>query len=261
MKKLAITVLFLISVQHLYPQQRIRNAEGQWAVVNITPEQAREKAIEEAKKDALRKAGVSERIFSSQTVSVLESNKESAELFSMFSSIEMNGAVTDWEIKKSEFVKNAFDGQVYATVVIDATVKKFITTPDPELKIDVRGLRSGYRNGDAITFSIHPNKAGYLKIFLFENINDAALLFPNDYEHSRKFEEKETVKFPTISRIEYIAEKSSDDSLEHNLLLFVYTKSDIPFYGAATRQRVLGWINGIEPNEREVVLQAVVVTE
>jgi hypothetical protein len=232
-----------------------------WAVVNITPEQAREKAIEEAKKDALRKAGVVERIKSSQTVSVIESNRESAELFSMFSSIEMNGAVTDWNIKKDRLEISKVDGQPYWMIIIDATVKKYATMPDPEFKIDVRGLRTnGYSNGEAITFSVIPNKAGYLKIFLFENINDAALLFPNNFEPNRKMKDNEAVKFPTVG-IDYTAEKSTAEKQEHNLLMFVYTKNDIPFYGDVNCQRVMGWINGIEPNEREVVMRALLVTE
>jgi len=262
MPRIVLTVLCLVAIQRLFSQEiEIKGAEGQWAIINITPEQAREKAIEEAKKEALRRAGVTERIKSTEALSTFEANERS-QLFSSFSSIELNGAVTQFEIKRDEQKKNSVDGLFYAVVDIDATVKKYTTVADPEFKIEVLGLRSnGYRNGEPIEFSVLPNRAGYLKIFLFENTDDAAQLFPNYYEPNRKLNAKETVRFPTVRIIEYIAEKSTADKQEHNLLLFVYTKNDIPFYGATTYQRVLAWIYNIEPNEREVVFENVMITE
>ena len=100
-----------------------------------------------------------------------------------------------------------------------------------------------------------------MKIFLFENTTDATLLFPNNYETNSRMKEKETVKFPTVSKIDYAAEKTTAEKQEHNLLMFVYTKSDIPFYDDVTCQSVMRWINRIEPNEREVVMHPLLVTE
>jgi hypothetical protein len=242
--------------------QKIKNAEGQWLVVNITPEQAREKALEEAKKDALRKAGVSERIKSSNTVSVVAGNRESSELFSMFSNIEMEGGVTEWTFKKDAIEINSIDGQPYWNVIIDATVKKYSTMPDPEFKIDVAGLRSnGYRNGEEITFSVTPNKDGYLKIFLFENVDDASQLFPNEFEQNSKLQEKKTVIFSKDAiGFGFDAVKTSAEKHEHNVLLFVYTKGDIPFSGTATRKNILVWLNKIERDQREIVMETIVIS-
>ena len=263
MKKKIFSILLIFAIQHLYSQtQKVKNAEGEWLIVNIKPEEALEKALEEAKKDALRKAGVSERIKSTQSISAKESNKGSSEMFSMFSSIEMNGAVTEYDIKKSETEKSKIDGLLYAKVIIDATVKKYSTQSDSEFKIDVTGLRTTYRNEEAITFSVLPNKSGYLRIFLFEdNLIDAELLFPTKEEPDNKLIEKKSVKFPISSKVEYSVEKITSEEQEHNLLLFVYTKRDVPFYGKVSRQRVLNWINDMEPDEREVVMKAVIITE
>jgi len=258
-----LTAMWLIALQNLSSQETtVYGVEGRWPIVNITPEMAREKAIEEAKREALSKAGIEERIKMTDVLSTYEVNDLSSQMVSSFSSIELNGAVTRYSVTKDRKEKDGVDGLLYAVVTIDATVRKYATIPDPEFKIDVRGLRNnGYRNGEAITFSVRPNKDGYLKVFLFENMTDAELLFPNDYEQNSRLKEKETVKFPTVSRIDYAAEKLTTERQEHNLLMFVYTKRDIPFHGDVTCQRVMRWINEIEPNEREVVMHQVMVTE
>jgi hypothetical protein len=241
--------------------QEIKGATGRWVIANITPEQAKEKAIEEAKKEALKMAGFEEQIKASDVLATLDANDKNTQVFNSFSSIELQGAVTGYTIVKHDEEKNAIDGKLYAVVVINATVKKYHTKADPEFKIAVGGLRSnGYKHGEPITFSVLPNKDGYLKVFLFENTDVASVVFPNDYEPNRRFRAKEKIVFPT-GDIDYTAEKSSTENLEHNMLLFVYTKSDVPFYGAATYPRVLGWVNGMEPNEREVIVENVLITE
>ena len=262
MNKITFFTLFFLLCPATIPlfSQEIKGVEGRCAIANITPEQAREKAIEEAKKEALRKAGISERIKSTDALSTYETSAKNSQMFSSFSSIEMEGAVTDYNVVKDETEKNKIDGKLYAVVVIDTTVKKYQTIPDPEFKIDVSGLQSnGYKKGDEITFSVTPNKDGYLKIFLFENANDAKQLFPNYLDTNRKFQEKKTVNFP--DNYVLTATKSTEEKQEHNWFIFVYTKKDIPFKGATTRRNILGWLNSIEPDQKEVIVETVMITE
>ena len=261
MIRVVFCIICLFAFQRLYSQE-IRGVEGRWQLTNITREEAREKAIEEAKKEALRRAGVEERIRATETVSTFEANDLFQQMYNAFSSVEMSGAVISFEVVRDDLERSKIDGQWYATVTINATVKKYTTTTDPEFKIDVRGLRSnGYRNGEVITFSVIPNKNGFMKIFVFENSRDATLLFPNDFEKNRKLKAKETINFPTVHGIEYYALKTTADRLEHNLWVFVYTKSDIPYYGAVTYHHVISWINNIEPSERDVIIEPLLITE
>jgi len=262
--KILVQIIFVLCAANvpLFSQEikEIKGVEGRCAIANISPEQAREKAIEEAKKEALRKAGVAERIRSTDALSTYETNAKSNQMFSSFSSIEMEGAVTDYKVVKDRREENSIDGKWYAVVVIDATVKKYQTVPDPEFKIEVSGLRSnGYKKGDEITFSVTPNKEGYLKIFVFENADDAMQLFPNKHDSNRKFKEKETVKFPENYNLN--ATKSTEEKQEHNWFVFVYTKKDIPFKGATTRQNILGWLNNIEPEQKEVVVETIMISD
>jgi hypothetical protein len=244
--------------------QEVRGAAGRWVIANISPEQAREKALEEAKKEALKMAGIEEHIKDTRTLAVLDANDRNTQVFNAFSSIELRGAVTDYTIVKDDVEKSSLDGKLYAVVVIDATVKKYHTTADPEFKIAVSGLRpNGYRNGDPITFAVMPNKAGFLKIFLFDYADGTTLLFPNSYEPNRMLAAKKAATFPVNADIlDYIATKeNADTDTESNVLLFVYTKTDIPFYGDITYPRILGWVNAMEPDVREVVVRQTLITK
>jgi hypothetical protein len=243
----------------------VKGVEGRWAVVNITPEQARELAIEEAKKEALRKAGIGERIKSTQALAEVDTYDRSTQIFNSFSSIEMNGAVTDYVIVRDEIEKNNIDGLMYAVVVLNAKVEKYKTSPDPEFKIFIDGLGNGiYKDGTPIRFTLLPNKEGFLKIFLFEDLVETAkatLVFPNHYEPNRRFAAKETVAFPTNEIIEYTAQKSSGENMESNTLLFVYTKLDIPFFNEPEYWHILNWVNRIEPDLRDVIVKPIFITK
>jgi len=252
-------LICLLASQCLHSQE-FRGIEGRWQISNISPEEARQRAIEEAKKEALRRAGIEERIRATEALSTIDSKEQFQQMYSSFSSVELNGAITRFDVVKDEIIKENIDGQLYATITINATVKKYTTKPDPEFKFEVRGLRNGYRNGELITFSVNPNKEGYLKIFVVDNNVDAAQLFPNYLEPNRKMNTKENVSFPT-SNIQYTAKKTTKERHEHNLWVFVYTKSDIPFYSEVTYQSVLDWINKIEPYDREVVIEVLLLTE
>jgi hypothetical protein len=165
-------------------------------------------------------------------------------------------------VVKDAVITESIDGRLYAVIQIDVTVKKYKTLPDREFKIEVRGLRShGYKKGENVEFSVNPNKDGYLKIFIFEDADNATQLFPNDHEKDGKLTAKKTVNFPTLPYVEYPTEKNSDQKQEHNVLVFVYTKSDIPFYGKTTRNNILSWLNNIEPDQREVVMESIMITE
>ena len=67
MKRFILLVICLFSLSFTYANEvvRVRKAVGRWEVSDdITPKQAEEKALNEAKKEALRMAGVMENVWS-----------------------------------------------------------------------------------------------------------------------------------------------------------------------------------------------------
>jgi len=114
MFRIAVDIIAcLIIAQCLYSQE-IRGVEGRWQLTNISREDARERAIVEAKKEALRRAGVEERIRATEAVSTFSSNEKFQQMFSSFSSVELSGAITKYEVVRDDLERNNIDGQWYA---------------------------------------------------------------------------------------------------------------------------------------------------
>lgn len=116
----------------------------------------RERAINEAKVEALNRAGVSEniKVFSDFYESQTDGNYE--ELFTSDIFSDMQGAVRDVDVvtENKQFKDN---GLPRVTVVINCTVLKYKTDRDRSFEFEVDGIRSVYENGDLLTYSGKPH--------------------------------------------------------------------------------------------------------
>ena len=112
----------------------VTGAKGSGIIAGtITPAQARQEAINQAKVEALRKAGVTENLQSYQSLFKSEVDNDFTEFFSSDVQAELQGAVKDYTIVKEE---NKVDGSVFfIEVTIDATVILYDAKPDPTLII------------------------------------------------------------------------------------------------------------------------------
>lgn len=254
MNKTILFGMFLCISTYLFSADNIisvTNVMGECALMHITPEQAKQQALLAAKTEALRRAGVEENIAVTTTLQTAEQQGSVWDVFHSFSAIEVRGGIIDYTITDEQLTEKS-ETPVYK-VVINATVKKYVGRPDPTFSFLLSGiLKNGYRNNENITFSIKPAQNGYLKIFMFENEQNATLVFPNDYEPNRQFVGGQSVAFPTNQIIEYTATKQSQATPEHNYLVFVYTKTDMPFMREVNYKNVLNWIYSIEPDLRVV---------
>ncbi|MDR2087238.1 MAG: DUF4384 domain-containing protein [Dysgonamonadaceae bacterium] len=229
---------------------KIKNARGEWSISNITPEQAYDKALIEAKFEALRMAGIDESI---NAINSLYSTNEGND-YTGISSIELGGEVIDFTIvdKKIEQKKvGGFDALI-AKVTIDAVVRKYKKKRDSAFQIQVSGIERSYKDGDHLTFSFMPHKDGYLKIFAFEDDNTGYVLYPNVHEKNKYFQAGVQIKFPVSKEFDYeLAKINPLKATENNLLIFVFTKHDIPFFEEDINYHsVLNWIAKISPDER-----------
>jgi hypothetical protein len=240
---------------------KIKGAQGEWSISNITPEQAYDKALIEAKFEALRKAGIDESI---NAINSLYSTNEGND-YTGISSIELGGEVIDFTIvdKKIEQKRAGKLDALIAKVTIDAVVRKYKKKRDSSFQIKVSGIERSYKDGDYLTFSFTPHKNGYLKIFAFEDNNEGYLLYPNTYEKKQSFQSGELVKFPVSKEFNYeLAKINPSKATENNLLIFVYTKNDIPFFEEDINYHsVLNWIAKISPDERVEVRNLFQITK
>ena len=250
MKLKILLVLLLVPVVTFAETVFVENVVGECTLINITPEQARLCAIEQAKRTALERAGVEQVMSVTTTLKTEENNDNFSDAFNSFSSMEMRGGIVGCEVLEGTIAKHL--GVDVYKVTINAKVKKYKNALDPQFQIYVTGLQSAYRGGEVIQFDVTPTQKGFLKLFMFENEQNASVIYPNAYEPSLSLEGGKMVSFPTTSILEYVAEKKTKATSEHNYFIFVYTKIDIPFLLQPTYENILSWIYAIDPDQRTV---------
>lgn len=246
---------FLLVSYYSHAQEivKVKRAKGQYYLNNdITPKQAKDLAIVEAKIDALRLAGISETINSSKVLITVESNSKAEQLFNNIATVELNGAITSYNLDTIIEQKNEF-GQTYYVAIINAEVIIYKTKSDPSFQLQVEGIEKLYKQGEELTFYCTPYANGYLKIFQI-SINTAGIIFPNQYEKTNQFVKDTKIKFPVRKGLSYTL-----DDIESNTLVFVYTKKEIPFIGKETVSGITEWIYKISPDERQVQAFSIIV--
>lgn len=214
---------------------------------NLTPEQAKQKAVQFAKEEALRKAGVSEQIMSSD-FSYLQAKKDSIhQLFSSFSTVELQGELAGFKI--DSLYPFLVQDQIAYKAIIQADIILFAEKSDPKFRFQVNGIDAVYRNQEKLKFNFTGTAAGYLHIFLFSG-NQAYQLFPSSDEQAELFGAGKTATFPRNPNLDYLLE--TNQQIEEDNLLFVYTKEDFRFTGDAQTESIWKWISTIPLSKRRV---------
>lgn len=238
-------------------------AVGKYYSSELSPRETRIRAIEEAKREALNKAGVAENISSTDFSYVYQHNERFAEIFQSILSIDTGGEIIVDSIISEKRTFNEF-GNMEIEVEIQATVYRHREAPDPTFRFRVDGIDDFYRHGDLLQFHFIPFSDGYLKIF---NITDSQaetyLLYPyTDKSNShlndtpdRMFARHEAVRFPINPLFDhgYSLEVDDDNANEEfSMLMFVFTKQNYPFTENVNFVNMMKWIYSIPPDRRTI---------
>lgn len=223
---------------------------------SVSEVDARNMALQEAKLNALRKAGVSENISSYATMYKGESGKELSEFFSTEFQSEIRGAVSKYEAHEEKFI-DPVSKLFTLRITIDAEVVKFKTTTDPEFQVAVDGVKGVYTTGELLTFNVKVTRDCFLNVFSVTDA-DASLFLPNTYEKLPKLISGMSYSFP--KNVEYVMERTTKgDKPETTRLIFVFTKKQMEFIdqqGAdqvTSVEKILSWIYSISPDQRKMV--------
>lgn len=251
-----IILLFLLVTPLTTFCQRVKinGVQGRAVIANISPEQAREKAIEQAKAEALRQAGAEEWVQSFDFLSKREANDRFEEFFHSLTSVQAMGSVVDWKVSNESKSVDA-QGALLYDVTIDATVMLYKTRPDPEFQVVVRGIRSMYQNEEKMNFEIIPGKDGFLKMFLMDDVRSVSMLYPNEHERTVEMRGKTTYAFPQSPHHNY--EVYTNKKEETNYLFLVYTRKDIPYRGGDNFADFIEYVYTMEPAERFVMVERI----
>jgi len=255
MKRITLLISLTMMVFTSFAQdvKHITGAKGSYTITGaVSEEEAKSKALAEAKLNALKMAGVSENVQAYDMLFKSEVNSKYEEVFMSDKQSEIRGAVKQYTAKFNKTM-DEFNNFVI-NVTIDADVVLYKTSPDPALSVGINGIKAGYQNGEKLSFSITPSMNCYLTIF---NIYDkeASLTYPNSYEKQQYLEGRKSYTFPLNPQIDYPLEKSSKEP-EKNRLIFVFTKDLIPyvnFHGdeqLTNFEDVSAWLFSIPPDKR-----------
>ncbi len=248
--------LILLSANNLLAQKSIALSGINGAAFiagDVSPNQAKAQALNDAKINALKAAGIGEHINSYELLFTSQQKNDYSQFFSSDIQSEIQGAVQSYEIKNEKiYCKSEFE--IIYEVTIDATVIKYETKPDITFDANIEGIKGTYNNDDKLTFTVKVTQACYLTIF---NITDkeAFVMYPNAYEKQAMCKPLESCNYP-IAKIDYTLHTELKQQ-ETNRLIFVFTKTLVPFIKMdkeqmTTNENIFTWIYSIMPDQRKV---------
>jgi hypothetical protein len=255
MRYCIVVILLIGFVGSISAQEmQVKGVSGQVLIANITPEQARERAIDMAKAEALRQAGAEEWVQSFDFLQKREENNKFEEFFHSLTSVQSMGSVVDWKVINENKRLNE-SGTLLYEVSLDATVRLYKTRPDPEFQMTVKGIHPVYRHEENMNFEVMPGKDGFLKIFLMDDARAVSVVYPNEHEPSVQMFGKTTRTFPQSPHFNY--EVFTNKNEETNYLFFVYTRKDLPYTGSDKFADFIQYVYTMEPAERFVMMERI----
>ena len=238
--------------------KRVRNVSGRCEITrHITQEQAEQKALQDAKTNAMREAGVPEKLWSVTGLISEDEGSEFSQVLSRMTTLAVDGFITIRDVVYSE---EMIDGRRYAVATIDADVRRGGEI-DPTFVLDVNGINGVYGEGETMNFNVRIyGHDAYLRVFWFDETG-GSVIYPSQYEPNKLFKKDFEYSFPTNPGIDYAMYKTNEDSdFESINIIAVATKRDIPFIGdKITFETLLKWIYAIPADERAAYREAVLI--
>lgn len=238
--------------------KKVRGVTGRCEITrHITLEQAENKALQDAKANALRKAGVSEKLWTVTGLISQDDGSEFSQVLSRMTTMQVEGYINILNVK---YTVETEGDRSYSVATIDAEVKSGGTV-DPTFVLDVNGVDGIYPNGSYLKFTakVYGHDA-YLHLFWFDETG-GSVIYPGQYEKKQVFEKEKEYSFPVNPYMQYLMEKlDNSKKFETINLILVATKRDIPFVEEEiTFDSLLKWIYAIPADERAAWREAVVI--
>ena len=233
---------------------------------NETPAYGQAQALQEAKKQALREAGVMENISSTAIIVMGNADDGFREISSELSRIELEGRV---RVKQQTDATPMFAGDnlVKYTTTIVAEVVTEETEEDLTFQLVTKGFKNTYHSGEKMTFTVTPTANCHLRIFLFgQQPQSNAQIYPMEgIFKDVPLKADETVAFPPEERrflyntpFDYTPELDNPrNDIEQDVILVVALKKPYPFVGEVSYENVIRWLSKIKRNEKRVLWQGV----
>ncbi len=269
-KKNIFSILFLLVTSLIvtissFAQKtiKVKNSIGTCFIEgDISPNQAKINAFNDAKLNALLKAGISENISSYKTLYKKQENKSFEEVFTSQFQLELKGNIVNYEIKKERiYCKNELE--IIYEVVIDAEVIKYKSEIDNKYQVNVDGLKATYINGDNFSFEFQSTYDSYLTIFDILDTT-AVIIYPRN-EESKNINRNKKITFPFEGQFTADLSRDNDKENETHRLLLVFTKEKYPYIFHddnyfTSYEKLLNWASSIEPGQKNIQFYSFIIS-
>ena len=265
-KNIKLVFLLLFLNYNLYSQNtsniiKVTGIAGT-AYINerITPKEAKEEALKDAQRNALKKAGVSEFLQSSVMLITDSKNEKNSDFLSSEFQSHLEGAILDFQVIASNTIQTK-ENLLLVSVLIDATIIKYDTKPDLNFDVKLFGIKNVYNNPEKINFSVKTSIDCYLYLFSFIE-DEATLVYPNINEKEQLFKKDTTYFFP-LGKVDYILTADKKRS-EKGRLICVFTKSPMKYIQMnedqiTTPESVYSWINSIPLDQKKIITNPILI--
>lgn len=261
-------IFCLFSITLFAQKQVTVHANGTSVSSDLTPKQALEEALADAKKNALLKAGVPENLLVSNLLFEYGNEQNVESYFHGISNSELSANILIDSIHDDRRWFDSY-GNMNVSIEIEASVFTYDKPKDPAFFFDIDGLKEVYLDTERIRFSFSPSANGYLTVFVF-NEEESFVLFPFenselDYlsdEKGRLFEKEKPVSFPIHPAYHqgYSIEMNDPVHDEASIMLFVFTKKHMPWIEEqVSLETVRSWIYKIPMDQREILYRNVLL--
>ena len=257
--RLIMFLSLLLCSTALQAQTKRVTGESIYEITNITPEQARSNAIQEARFDALQKAGVPIRV--EKIDQSIVSN-----IYSSFISISNTNIIGEITDEKVEAIKLVDNDKFFYRIKLHATVALKPSPKDPSFEVYINGFAPSYKDEDKLEFSLKSTKDCYVQIFWFDENGSGFLFYPSSDETAFLLQANREYSFPQSWTFDYTLRKYTRTSVEHTNFMFIFTKDYRPYTkinkeGQATIEEVYQWYIKIPADKRLIKNEVVVITK
>ena len=271
--------LFFLLITSSVFSQKI-NIEMQDCVSeNETQREVVERLIKNIKSEALRKAGIKEKItsFTQDVISEATSSQDKVDQYvTYFNSVELSnitGYIEDFQPAPPKWEYKEEWDKFCVSISASMKVRKYKTKEDPGFSAKVTlnntlNKTTFYKAGEYLNYNITPTQDCWLTIF-YLTFNECSLIYPlknlNQEMVTSNMQSKIYKKNKSDNVISnYImASKSSMEEVETGVILTVMTKTEIPFSQTETdslgyetkvvsTETIMDWIFQIEKDQRYI---------
>ena len=255
-----LLILIITITNNIFAQKNVISVFGikGSAFINerMTPKEAIQEALNNAKRNALTKAGIGEYLKSSQLfISTSENNSKSSDFINSEIQSQIEGEFINIDVLDT--VMNIVEKQIQYTVTIDAKIKRHQEKPDPNFNVNILGVKNVYNKNDSLHFSVITSLDCYLNLFSWTD-NEMTLIYPNDREGQITLKAGQKYFFPFRGRGKTYEMINKNIEPEKSKLLFVYTKTPMNFVqfnlnGVSKTETVISWVNAIPFDQKKVI--------